>query len=361
MTHLTYFLSAALFSFLCVNAVRRWALRRQMLDIPNERSSHTVPTPRGGGLALVLMVLVLWGGWIASVPFKLPIPLYYVGLVMVASLMVAIISWLDDMRGGVPAWVRFTVHIAAALIAVAIYGSWQSVELPVVGVWNLGWIGVLITVFWIAGLINAYNFMDGIDGIAASQAITAAIGWVVIGWTCYEHAVSLHSMILAGACVGFLALNWPPARIFMGDVGSAFLGFCFAVYPLLMQTALFTAVAGSAAAAVTPRLPVAGFLLVAPFVLDSSFTFCRRLLKRENVFAAHRSHLYQRLVISGLTHQQVTLLYMMLGLIGTGAGILFALHSDRRLAWGVAVTATLLILAIPLAWAEFRERTKSDP
>ena len=175
-----------------------------------------------------------------------------------------------------------------------------------------GWLGVPLAFFWVVGLTNAYNFMDGIDGLAGSQAVIAGVGWAGLGWLRGEPLVSLLGLLVAGSSLGFLLHNWPPARIFMGDVGSAFLGFTFAALSVL-------------AAQQNPRLAVAGILLLWPFIFDTIGTFLRRLRRRENVFAAHRSHLYQRLVIAGYSHRTVTLLYSGLALVGLVLALVWVL------------------------------------
>ena len=154
-------------------------------------------------------------------------------------------------------------------------------------------------------MINAYNFMDGIDGIAGSQAVVAGAGWFILGVLADVPAVAGLGLVLAASSIGFLIHNWHPASIFMGDVASGFLGYMFAILPLMQGGD------NSHGATVLP-----GVLLVWPFLFDTILTFMRRLRNGEDVFAAHRSHLYQRLVISGLSHQTVTLLYAGLASLG---------------------------------------------
>jgi len=211
--------------------------------------------------------------------------------------------------GGRPA---LATHAAGALLILLAVGFWPSVDLPFVGSVHWGWLGVPLAFFWVVGLTNAYNFMDGIDGLAGSQAVIAGDAWAGLGWLRGEPLVSLLGLLVAGSSLGFLLHNWPPARIFMGDVGSAFLGFTFAALAVV-------------AALQNPRFAVAGILLVWPFVFDTSFTLVRRLCHRENVFAAHRSHLYQRLVIAGYSHRTVTLLYVGLALVGALLAIVWVL------------------------------------
>ncbi len=293
-------LIALCLSYCGVALLRRWAERRQILDVPNERSSHTRPTPHGGGLAIVVITLTGWliYSWLWAHTWP---PLPYV----IGALLVAGISWLDDLRT-VPTLVRFAVHGIAAVLAIISFDYWHLTSVPLFHQWNLDWVGLPLTFLWIVGLTNAYNFMDGIDGIAGAQAVVVGLGWAVLGWLSGQPHVSVMGLLLCGTSSGFLLHNWPPARIFMGDVGSAFLGYTFAVLPLM----------AAHAPRADARLAIIGALLLWPFIFDSAFTFMRRALRGENVFAAHRSHLYQRLVIASCTHLFVTILYTGLALIG---------------------------------------------
>jgi UDP-N-acetylmuramyl pentapeptide phosphotransferase/UDP-N-acetylglucosamine-1-phosphate transferase len=297
---LSFSVGVAVTAFFFVEGLRRWALRKQVLDVPNERSSHSQPTPRGGGLAIV--VIALTGVW-ALYPFlRAQLSAEILLVYSVGAVAVAFIGWMDDLRP--LTWrVRMGVHVLIAVAALYFIGWWRILELPYLGAVDFGWFGLLLSFLWIVGLINAYNFMDGIDGLAGGQAVAAGCGWFVLGWLSGAPLLAFLGLAVASGSLGFLAHNWPPARIFMGDVGSTFLGFTFALLPLM-------------ALGQVEHAPLWGVLLVWPFVFDAAFTFLRRLSKGENVFAAHRSHLYQRLVIAGLSHQRVTVLY--LGLVGGG-------------------------------------------
>jgi len=286
-------------SYFGVSAVRLWALRRGVLDVPNWRSSHTVPTPRGGGIVFFPVVAATL---ITYATLRAPEAVGDAWGFVLLGALVAVVSWLDDVRSLPPA-IRFAVHITAALGAICLFGAWSHIALPFLGVVPLGPAGWVLTLLWIVGLTNAYNFMDGIDGIAAGQGIVAGLGWAALGVLVGAPAVPALGLVLAAVCLGFLGHNRPPARIFMGDVGSAYLGFSFAVLPLM-------------AGADDPGLPLAAALVVWPFVLDTSFTFVRRLLAGENVFAAHRSHLYQRMVAAGAGHGTVSAIYAGLALGG---------------------------------------------
>ena len=298
--------SVTALTYVGVDACRWWAQRRRMIDVPNERSSHTQPTPRGGGLAIVAITLA---GMVTShvamgQAVQDPRILGY----LVGASVVGLVSWMDDIRS-LPSLVRLAAHAIGAAVAILALGYWTDVTIPGVGSVALGWLGLPLTAVWVIGLTNAYNFMDGIDGIAAGQGVVAGLAWAVIGSMAGQGVVSTLGLLLAATCLGFLAHNWPPARIFMGDVGSAFLGYSFAVLPLLL-THLST----------EPRLqgvaPVLGCLVVWPFVLDATCTFLRRLARGENVLTPHRAHVYQRLVITGHSHRRVTSLYVALAAAG---------------------------------------------
>jgi UDP-N-acetylmuramyl pentapeptide phosphotransferase/UDP-N-acetylglucosamine-1-phosphate transferase len=324
------FAVAAVVAYAGVAYMRRWAAHR-MLDIPNQRSSHTQPTPRGGGLLIVLVTLA--GLWLVT-PF-LAINLLRPALAAfsLGAALIAWVSWRDDLRP-LPNRVRFGAHAIGALAMIILVGSWQTVALPLLPTVTFGWLGVPLTFFWLVGLTNAYNFMDGIDGLAGGQAVVAGLGWLVLGQLVGLPLVSLLGVFVAGSSLGFLGHNWPPARIFMGDVGSAFLGFTLATLTVL----------GGLADA---RLPFAGVLLLWPFVFDTIFTILRRLRRRENIFAAHRSHLYQRLVIAGWHHRTVTLLYLGLALLGAGLALAWFFKLP-----GSALAAALLpaLCALLLWW-----------
>jgi UDP-N-acetylmuramyl pentapeptide phosphotransferase/UDP-N-acetylglucosamine-1-phosphate transferase len=315
---------ALVLSALSVALIRKWAAHR-LLDVPNERSSHTRPTPRGGGLAIAVLTLA---GTLCAGPFVEWSPLQLAAFVA-AGALIAGISLLDDIRS-LRTVTRFTVHLAAAVMAVLAFGPFERIALPFASDLPLGLLGWPLTIVWIAGLTNAYNFMDGIDGIAAMQAAAAALLWAVVGFASGATGAAVVATLLGATSLGFLAHNWPPAKIFMGDVGSAFLGFTFAVLPLTVE------LPGG-------LTPVVALLAVWPFVFDTAFTFLRRLRKGENVFAAHRSHLYQRLVIAGWRHRTVTLSYTALALAGGVVALLLPrialpfVAVGSVLLWGVVV------------------------
>ncbi len=316
---------AFMISYLGVGAFRMWAAKRQILDVPNARSSHTQPTPRGGGIVIVFVTLVgIWAlapvvqpgyGWLPLLAFTL------------AAVLIANISWLDDLHAMANS-VKFLAHSVAAAGVLFGIGFFGSLELPYFGALHLGWAGPILTFLWIVGLTNAYNFMDGIDGIAGGQAVIAGLAWAAVGYTANQPLISVLGVLTAATSLGFTGHNWPPARIFMGDVGSAFLGFTFAVFPILLGSIPDQPHPGTA--------PLLGILFLWPFLFDTTFTFLRRLKNRENVFAAHKSHLYQRLVSCGVDPQSVTALYIALALLGVLLGEVwkpFSAQTGRGVLW----------------------------
>jgi UDP-N-acetylmuramyl pentapeptide phosphotransferase/UDP-N-acetylglucosamine-1-phosphate transferase len=315
-----------------VSGIRRWAEQRRIVDVPNERSSHTTPTPRGGGLMIV-------AGTLAGLAFTLSRgaewPVRQITAFFAAAILVAAVSWLDDLRS-LSNRVRIVAHFSAA--AIVMFGTGRLLELPGPELPSL--VSALVTLIWIAGLTNAYNFMDGIDGIAATQGVIAGLAWIVLA--AGSPTTATLALLLAVSSFGFLLHNWPPARIFMGDVGSAFLGFAFAAIPLMP---------GGRGDLVTAAL------VVWPFVFDTAFTFLRRLRRREAVFSAHRSHLYQRLVIAGMSHRSVTLLYGALAAIGCA----LAWWSSRRGGWSEAVAlAAISLLALALWIVVVRKESRAS-
>ncbi|MCU0494639.1 MAG: glycosyltransferase family 4 protein [Chloroflexaceae bacterium] len=332
---------AAIIAYVGVFGLRAWAARR-MLDIPNERSSHSRPTPRGGGLAIVVVTLA--GLLLAGL--LLPAwPLWALVGLLVGAALIATVSWFDDLKS-LSNRLRFGVHTLAALLLIASFGFWQHVSLPLVGTLTWGWLGLPITLLWLVGLTNAYNFMDGIDGIASSQAVVAGLGWLLLGSMANQPLVAMLGLLLAAASLGFLGHNWPPARIFMGDVGSAFLGFSFAALPVI-------------AAQTDSRLALAGVLLVWPFVFDTALTFLRRWRNGENVFAAHRSHLYQRLVIAGASHRSVSCLYVALAAVGLPLALGWV--SGNEHAGLVALLLVPLLALLLVAFVGWYVRTRAVP
>jgi Fuc2NAc and GlcNAc transferase len=290
----------ALGSWAGTGLVRRYALARSLLDVPNDRSSHAVPTPRGGGLAIAIALLAgfLGGGVLGLIEWRVALALVGGGL------LVAGIGWIDDHSHVAARW-RSLVHFIAAIWAVALLGGLNSLRLGPVEL-PLGIAGSALAVVGIVWLVNLYNFMDGIDGIAGGEATVVALLGGALAWYAGAPAVAVCAALVAAAAAGFLAWNWPPAKIFMGDVGSGLLGFLFAVIAIASENR------GG------PPLLVWGILL-GVFLFDATATLIRRVLRGEQWYSAHRSHAYQRAVQSGWSHGRVSggvqAINLLLGLI----------------------------------------------
>jgi UDP-N-acetylmuramyl pentapeptide phosphotransferase/UDP-N-acetylglucosamine-1-phosphate transferase len=277
-------LGTALLSALLTWAVREHARRRDLLDHPNERSSHAVPKPRLGGIGIMAAFLTT-----ATVAASLGGGLRRLAPALATTAVISALGLVDDLRP-LPARARFAVQVAAALAVVLSSG----------GAGGLSWLSFLpwpilsvLLVLWLVWLTNLYNFMDGIDGLAGGQAVIAGTAIAVVAFTSGAATTGGLAALLAAACAGFLALNFPPASIFMGDVGSTAIGFFLGMVPLLPD------------AAPVP-IEVVGIAL-SLFILDATTTLARRIARGERWFEAHRTHLYQRPVALGLPHRKVTL------------------------------------------------------
>ena len=269
------FVFLTILSYAGVFFLRQWLEKRRILDHPNERSSHEVPTPRGGGWLIVIITLVTVLAF-AIAAQKWNQSLVYVGL----GTLIAWIGWLDDVSS-LSTRFRFLMQGIAAALVIVFIGYFKSVTIPVFGEIQFGFLAIPITFVWIIGLTNAYNFMDGIDGIAGVETVTIAAGYVAVSYAAGGAGGTFHGLALAiaGATLGFLVWNWAPARIFLGDVGAVPLGF--------LTGAMMIDIA------VNQSL-VAALILPLYFAADATITLARRVLEGAKPWEAHRDHFYQR-------------------------------------------------------------------
>ena len=268
--------------------IRRYALSRSLIDLPNERSSHTVPTPRGGGVAIVLSFL-------SALPLLIFIDSSSSALVWAllgAGGGIAALGFLDD-HGHIPARWRLVGHFSSALWALFWIGGLPPLDFFGVSI-DLGWVGHLLAAIYLVWTLNLYNFMDGIDGIASVEAICVCLGGSLLFWLSGYHSFAIAPTLLGLAVAGFLYWNFPPARIFMGDAGSGFLGVVLGVFSLQ-------------AAWVSPSLFWGWLIILGVFVVDATWTLVRRLLRGDKVYEAHRSHAYQHAARHVGRHLPVTL------------------------------------------------------
>lgn len=280
-------------SLIAVAASFAYASRRGLLDLPGRRRSHTQPTPRGGGIGIVVAVLVCalpvlslgQHGWAWSTTAALAM----------ALLAVAAVGWRDD-HAPLPVVPRLCVHGLAALLVGMVLLA------PIARTHPVMWVGLLIVVPVIAGSINAHNFMDGIDGLLGLQGLFVFAGYALLAQASGQFALCAAALAAAAACCGFLVFNLPPARIFMGDVGSGVLGLLIAVFAGLLLKRV-------------PQLFWACAILSSAFLVDAALTLLRRVLAGVRWYTAHREHLYQWMVRAGLSHAQTDGLYMLWNLI----------------------------------------------
>jgi UDP-N-acetylmuramyl pentapeptide phosphotransferase/UDP-N-acetylglucosamine-1-phosphate transferase len=321
-----------------VGLYRRWGVRNQVFAIPNERSSHSEPTPHGAGLIIVIICLVSY----------VPISLYVAGPFswgyFIGAVLIALVSFLDDISTIPFSW-RLLVHSVAAILLIVDLETWHGITM--LGNINLGVFGYILTFMWIVWMVNGYNFMDGIDGLAGLQAVIAGVGWLLLSRILDMQSIYYFSCVIAAASLGFLVQNLSRSKIFMGDVGSAFLGFTFAALPLL----------GRELAVKSPDLlPIAAVLFVWFFIFDSVMTILRRLVRGEKIWVAHREHLFQRLVSSGFTHRQVTIIY---GILATILCVTVLLSVQFREEIGFAIAPVVLMLTGILLFVCLRRRVLS--
>lgn len=283
-------------AFVLTWVLRRYALASSLMDIPNERSSHSVPTPRGGGVAIVLSFLAVLP--VLGVMQWLPWP-FVIGIVG-AGAGVAVLGFLDD-HGHIAARWRLLGHFSSAAWALYWLGGLPPLVLFGFSL-DLGVIGHILAAVYIVWLLNLYNFMDGIDGVASVEAICVCAGGALLYVLLGQPTLALVPVLLAAAVAGFLCWNFPPARIFMGDAGSGFLGLILAV--LSLQAAWFKA-----------ELLWSWVILLGVFVVDATFTLLRRLLRGDKVYEAHRSHAYQYASRQCGAHRPVTLAVLVINLV----------------------------------------------
>ena len=280
MSLIAGFSLAASLSVALVAGVRWHALRRGLLDVPNERSSHTSSTPRGGGLGYVVAFLATVAVLIG------PTSRTSVAIAALSVLLVAGIGWVDD-HGGASVRLRLVIHLIAGALLVPLV---HEVPLPLL----LAPLGAAWWIFWTISAINVVNFMDGIDGIIGLQVLLFGAYVAVLGAP--DGPARAAGVALAGASLGFLVWNWSPARIFMGDVGSGALG-------------VIVVAAGALLVREGQVDFVATFAPLVPIFLDAAITMLARVRRGERLSQAHRGHLYQRLANGGVGHARVSLGY----------------------------------------------------
>lgn len=298
-----------------------WLRHQQILDHPNERSSHSLPTPRGGGLAVTPICLLAWGGlWLSdATPPGLLVPL-------LAAFGLLVLSWFDD-KGGLTARLRFGLHLAAVIAGLAALPG----DLLIFQGWLPLWADRLIAGLGWVWFLNLYNFMDGIDGITGVESASLGLGLTLLvvlpGLTLLPATLAAPALVLAAAALGFLVWNWHPAKLFLGDSGSIPLGY--------LGGWLLIMVAGQGYLAAALILPLY-------YLADASITITRRALRREKIWQAHRQHFYQQAVRGGLRHNQASSLIAL-----TNLGLIVCALASTRAPW-LALTAAVILVTLLL-------------
>ena len=312
-----------------------------LLDHPNSRSLHEVPTPRTGGVAIIgslflgliaarglgLLVMsedLLWSGWV-------DLKIWILSLTMLLGL----VSFMDD-RGGVSVWFRFGCQLAASgILALGASLVLPAIEIPHFGIIELGWVGVPVTILLLAWLTNLYNFMDGMDGLAGGMTVFGCGFLAYFAWKAGHDFILVSALLLSVSSAGFLWYNFPPAKIFMGDVGSVPSGFlCGALIILGCRDRVFEF-----------WVPL---ILFSPFILDATVTLISRVWQREKIWVAHRTHYYQRLVLSGWGHKKTLLAeYAVMALCG-GLALFYQYASEN---WRLVVLGIWAMGFLSLALA----------
>ena len=312
-------------------------VRWNVIDQPNERSSHSRPTARGGGVGFI--TVILGGGlW-----YLISTGNTQANLVLVAAGFLALVSFVDDNRP-LHAGIRFGCHGIAATAAIwFLFGIGRVQIEDMYGTSGVVKLIVLVLLFlWIAGYTNAFNFMDGINGLVSMQGFITTLGSVLIvivnGYQT-DHTPIVILLSIGGACLGFLPHNFPRARMFMGDVGSAPLGYLIAI--MVVWLALIIDI----------ELLIPLILLHANFVLDTGITLLRRIMRRERWYEAHNEHFYQKLIRAGKSHMHVTLTEALIQIV-----VLLILLGYPSYSNGIRCFTGLFIIGIWLAFFFYAER-----
>jgi UDP-GlcNAc:undecaprenyl-phosphate GlcNAc-1-phosphate transferase len=333
------FILSALVAYIVTKLTIGLSMRRGVLDLPNERSSHSEPVPRLGGIGiLAALVLPLAAslvmnlmGWV-----KEGVLTRSVSLMLLAGIGMALTGLYDDFHGLMPAK-KFLLQFVLAGLLVVFGVRIESIAVLNWGPFLLGMLTFPLTILWLTGFANIFNFMDGINGLAAVTAILySGFFFVLASWQ-GRPDLSAASLVVAGGCLGFFPHNFPRARTFMGDTGSLLLGIVLAVLVVeLVQDSS------------NPASLIGLLLVCAVYLWDSGYTLLRRLRRRENIFQAHRSHLYQRLAQAGLGHVRITGLYLLLHVTMGFLGLAYV-RCASALRPAILAFASLILLGFTLS------------
>jgi len=315
-------------SFVLTILVRKIAIKKAIMDIPNDRSSHTVPTPRGGGLAIVFT-------WFIGISYlfymhEIDSSLFYA---LTSGIFLVGISFVDDIKSQSPKR-RMFFQILSSLLALYFLGGLEKINFGFFVFENV-YILTPIALVAIVWFINLFNFLDGIDGYEASEVIFICVAMFFL----FSNNAAL---ILAAACLGFLFLNWQKAKIFMGDVGSTLLGFNIIVFTIYFQNTETSSIFNM-------------LILSSVFWFDATYTLVRRYIVKDKLSEAHNKHGYQRIVQSGFSHQKTVLFSILINIIGF-ALVYFSVLNEKYVL--VFFTIDILFLFIVMRFVNKRKAFK---
>ena len=341
MTSLFAFILALAISFACTPAVRMLAIKIKAVDVPKDnRRMHKVPIPRMGGLAI-------FAGFLVSVLFFVPLGTEFRSI-LIGALILVVLGIIDDIVALKPK-TKFAGQIIAALIPALSGVSIHGIVNPFVpGQYStLGIFSIPLTVIWIVGITNAVNFIDGLDGLACGVSAIATVTMFIIAVLFGETYIALMMAALAGACLGFLPYNMNPAKIFMGDTGSMFLGYILATVSIQGLFKFY--------AVISFAVP---FILLGLPIFDTGFAIVRRLLKGQSPLQADRGHVHHRLIDLGFDQKQsVAILYTFSALMGLTAVILARTNESKLIILAIAV---LVCFFLAMSLMSFEKHHKAE-
>ena len=334
MQKIIIFLVAVVSSATFTYITKSWAKENRLLDIPNKRSSHSTPKPKCGGISVALIML-LFG---LALYFFNYLSLNSAAALFGGGLIVAGVGFWDDIKGYVHPKHRLFAHIVAGFFAMFLISGFPELYIGPYML-NLGFVGFFVGVFLIVGFVNIFNFMDGIDGISGSQVLFFSLGTLLLKniSPLSSETAMLFLLALAGVSLGFLIWNWAPSKIFLGDVGSCFLGFIMMVSILIISNAESTLF--------WPLM-----ILIGVYIVDTSYTLFKRIIDGQKWYEAHRTHAYQKAAIKYESHKKVVKAISLINLLWLLPLAVLALTIP---AWGIFI---LMVAYFPLVVFSFKLR-----
>lgn len=337
---------AALIAFLSTPVVRTLAQKMGAMDVPKDaRRMHDHPIPRMGGLAIFL-------GFLLTVLLFAQLTIQVRGMLL-GAVIIVVLGIFDDIYS-LPAMFKFVVQIAAALIAVGTGNIISTLSNPNVfssnPYWELGWLAWPITVIWIVAITNAVNLIDGLDGLACGVSTISSMSMLVIALVLGEGEVAILLAALAGGCIGFLPYNLNPAKIFMGDTGSTFLGFILAVTSIQGMFKMYSVISF-----------VVPFLMLGLPIFDTCFAFIRRIAHGQSPMSPDRSHVHHRLIDMGFSQKQaVAVLYIISAILGLSAVVLTTSGPFKALLLLLALCAAGGVSARIFLWNNEKKQEEKE-